>query len=79
ILLIFVFYAVFYSDAQSCCSGGSGSPIAGGASQGVLQERQAEISLNYQYLGTDRFKTGDVDTSKLFNYLYSHYLYGRIA
>lgn len=79
ILLIFIFFTGFYSYAQSCCSGGSGSPIAGGASQGVLQERQAEIAINYQYLGTDRFKAGDVDTSKLFNYLYSHYLYGRLA
>lgn len=68
-----------YGYTQSCCSGGSGSPIAGGASQGVLQERQMELSLNYQYMGTDRFKAGDLDTVSLFNYLYSHYFYGRVA
>jgi hypothetical protein len=78
--LVFLFvYATLNGVSQSCCSGGSGSPIAGGASQGVLQERQMELSLNYQYLGTDRFKAGDVDTARLFNYLYSHYFYGRVA
>ena len=35
--------------AQGCCSGGAGSPIAGGATTGVLQENQMEISVNYQY------------------------------
>lgn len=75
-LSFFTSYSIY---SQSCCSGGSGSPIAGGTNQGVLQEKQMELSLNYQYLGTDRFKAGDVDTAKLFNYLYSHYLYGRLA
>lgn len=79
-LFVILFFCTTYcTSAQSCCSGGSGSPIAGGASQGVLQERQMELSLNYQYLGTDRFKAGDVDTARLFNFLYSNYFYGRIA
>src|SRR5574343_2012599 len=75
-LSFFTSYSIY---SQSCCSGGSGSPISGGTNQGVLHEKQMELSLNYQYLGTDRFKAGDVDTEKLFNYLYSHYLYGRLA
>ena len=75
-LSLFVAHRIY---SQSCCSGGSGSPIAGGTNQGVLQEKHMELSLNYQNLGTDRFKAGDVDTAKLFNYLYSHYLYGRLA
>ena len=35
--------------SQGCCSGGAGSPIAGGAATGVLQENQMEISINYQF------------------------------
>ena len=65
--------------AQGCCSGGSGSPIAGGASQGVLSERQAELSLNGQYLSSSRFFTGDRDTAALFGELSGSYLYGRAA
>lgn len=79
IVFFVITYFSFNGFSQSCCSGGSGSPIAGGSSQGVLQEKQMELSLNYQYLGTDRFKAGDVDTARLFNYLYSHYLYARVA
>jgi len=65
--------------SQGCCSGGSGSPIAGGASQGVLQERQMEISGNHQYLSTDRFLVKDRDTASLFDNLNSNYLYIRLA
>ncbi|MGQ0827969.1 MAG: hypothetical protein ACT4ON_06205 [Bacteroidota bacterium] len=65
--------------AQGCCSGGSGSPIAGGASQGVLQERQMEISSNYQYIGTNKFLYEDMDTTKQFDYLSSNYIYTRLA
>jgi hypothetical protein len=67
------------STGQGCCSGGSGSPIAGGASQGVLQEKQAEASLNYQYLESNRFYSRDSDTSALFNNLFSNYIYARLA
>ncbi|MCD6017388.1 MAG: hypothetical protein K0S53_509 [Bacteroidetes bacterium] len=65
--------------SQGCCSGGSGSPIAGGASQGVLQDRQAEVSVNYQYLSSNRFLVGERDTARLFDNLSSNYLYGRLA
>src|ERR1041385_5859296 len=65
--------------AQGCCSGGSGSPIAGGASQGVLQDRQMEIAGNYQYIKTDTFQAGDRDTSRMFDYFRSDYLYLRVA
>ncbi|MES2397496.1 MAG: hypothetical protein V4549_15920 [Bacteroidota bacterium] len=68
-----------YLYAQGCCSGGSGSPIAGGASQGVLQERQMEISSNYQYIGTSKFLYQDKDTVKQFDYLSSNYIYTRLA
>ncbi len=65
--------------SQGCCSGGSGSPIAGGASQGVLQERQMEFAINHQYFSTDKFLVGDRDTASLFDNLNSNYLYGRMA
>ncbi len=68
-----------YVYGQGCCSGGSGSPIAGGASQGVLQEGEMELATSYQYLYSDKFKTEDSDTVKLFDHLTTNYLYGKIA
>lgn len=68
-----------YIYAQGCCSGGSGSPIAGGASQGILQENQIEIASNYQYLGTNKFLFQDKDTLRQFDYLSSNYIYTRVA
>ncbi len=65
--------------AQGCCSGGSGSPIAGGASQGVLLEKQVEVSSNYQYISSNKFQVRDRDTTSLFDNLYSNYLYMRFA
>ena len=65
--------------SQGCCSGGSGSPIAGGASQGVLQDRQAEIAANYQYITTNKFQSHDHDTAALFDNFVSNYLYFRAA
>lgn len=65
--------------SQGCCSGGSGSPIAGGASQGVLLDRQMEIAVNYQYISTNRFFSEDRDTIALFDKLSSNYIYLRAA
>ena len=76
-VFIFLFSGQLYS--QGCCSGGSGSPIAGGASQGVLRERQIELAGNYQYLSSNKFKVGDRDTVSLFDNLFSNYLYMRLA
>lgn len=65
---------------QGCCSGGSGSPIAGGASQGVLQDRQMEVSSSFQYIKTDKFYRGDSrDTASYFDSFQSQYLYTRVA
>lgn len=66
-------------SSQGCCSGGSGSPIAGGASQGVLQERQVELSANYLFLKSNKFQVGERDTASLFDNLTSNYLYMRLA
>lgn len=65
--------------AQGCCSGGSGSPIAGGTSQGVLQDRQVEIGASYQYANTNKFYVKDHDTASLFDNFNSNYLYLRLA
>ena len=56
-LLISFFTLIFstYVFSQGCCSGGAGSPIAGGAATGVLQENQMEVSINYQYNKSNKF------------------------
>lgn len=78
----FLFLAIglfMYFDgySQGCCSGGSGSPIAGGYSQGVLRGKQVELALNYRYSYSDKFLVGDKDTVPLFDNLSSQYLYFR--
>ena len=60
--------------AQGCCSGGSGSPIAGGVSQGVLPANNLEISGSHQYIYSDKFLNGNNDTA-IANKLTSNYLY----
>jgi hypothetical protein len=83
--LIFCLLSVFLSNniqAQGCCSGGSGSPIAGGVSQGVLQEGQMEFGLNHQYSYSNDLFKGDVLDTALVNKidnLNSNYLYFRMA
>ena len=62
-----------------CCSGGSGSPIAGGSSQGVLQERQFEVGLSHQIINTNKFLEGDKKLEKFLDKYSSNYIYGRIA
>ena len=64
--------------SQGCCSGGAGSPIAGGAATGVLQENQMEISINYQYNSSNKFFAENRDTTLLFNNLSSDYLFFRV-
>lgn len=79
IIILSSFFLFNKTYSQGCCSGGSGSPIAGGASQGVLQDRQVEIAANYQYLSTNKFYVKDRDTASLFDDLNSNYLYFRLA
>ncbi|MEW6467981.1 MAG: heavy metal-binding domain-containing protein [Bacteroidota bacterium] len=64
---------------QGCCSGGSGSPITGGASQGVLPAGQMELASSLQYLRSDRFKVQDRDTAQLFDHFKSNYIYSRLG
>ncbi|MEO5644405.1 MAG: heavy metal-binding domain-containing protein [Bacteroidia bacterium] len=65
--------------SQGCCSGGSGSPIAGGASQGVLLDRQMELAASYQHIYTDKFLAGDRDTILPLDHFQSNYMYFRAA
>ena len=63
---------------QGCCSGGSGSPIAGGAATGVLQKNQMEASANYQFIKSEKFYTENRDTNALFDNLNSNYIFYRM-
>src|SRR5690349_2628872 len=47
------------NSAAQCCAGGSGCSIAGGASTGVLLERQVELSSSFQFINTDKFYKKD--------------------
>jgi len=80
LLIISLFTLIFYTTvfSQGCCSGGAGSPIAGGAATGVLQENQMEISINYQNNSSNKFFTENRDTTSLFNNLNSDYLFFRV-
>jgi hypothetical protein len=80
-LLLLFLIAIFNAGAYAqCCSGGSGSPIAGGASQGVLALRQIELNTNFQFIRTDKFYSGsDPDGVKYFDSFSSTYQYFRLA
>ncbi len=80
-LFVSLFIILNYNNifSQGCCSGGSGSPIAGGTSQGVLLDRQMELAANYQYFGTNKAFSKDHDTLSTIDKLSSNYLYFRLA
>jgi len=75
---ILILVGIQFANAQGCCSGGAGSPIAGGASTGVLKKNQFEISGNYQFNQSNKFFAGDKDTMALFDNLNSNYLFLRV-
>ena len=78
ILTIVVFN--FQTKAQGCCSGGSGSPMVGGVSMGVLQQGQFDFSESYQYFYSDKFMAGKIQTvSPLVKELSSNYFYTRLG
>ncbi len=68
-----------YSFSQSCCSGSSSCPIAAGASQGVLAEKQVEVNTNYQYIFSDKFLNGDTADPNFLDLFKSQYNYLRLA
>jgi hypothetical protein len=81
VFISFFLFCFLNSNAQ-CCAGGSGSPIAGGASQGVLQEKQVELNSNIQYISSGRFYKGSTlapDSARTFDSFSSLYQYFRLA
>ena len=79
LLIISLFTLIFNTlvFSQGCCSGGAGSPIAGGAATGVLQENQMEISINYQFNQSNKFFNEHKEATPPFNNLSSDYLFFR--
>src|ERR1043165_5426442 len=76
---VFSFFVSNVSYAQGCCSGGSGSPIAGGTSQGVLADKQAEVAMSFQYINSNKFLTGDKPVMNFLDNFNSKYLYTRFG
>lgn len=56
---IVFFYLLAGEGSAQCCAGGSGSPVAGGTSQGVLSAKQFEVNTNLQFISSDKFYTAD--------------------
>ena len=83
ILIIVGFFNLFSLNVFSqCCAGGSGCSMAGAASTGVLQERQAEISSNFQFINTNKFYKKDKvapDSVRTFDSFNSSYQYFKIG
>ena len=80
--ILFIVLVLFGSHrliAQGCCSGGSGSPIAGGTSQGVLGCQMTELAMNYQYINSNKFLTGDKKAMDYLDNFNTNYLYARVA
>ena len=79
VLLIFQLFASVDAYAQ-CCAGGSGSPIAGGTSQGVLANDQFEMSTLGQWAKSSKFFAGSSPSDlRTFDQFESLYQYFRLA
>lgn len=79
--LVFLFLVINHQALLAqCCAGGSGSCIAGGASQGVLLENQMELNTNFQFINTDKFYRKDSpEDAGSFDSYSSQYEYFRLA
>ena len=75
IISTLLLFGSYLSIGQGCCSGGGGSPMAGGAATGVLQKGQVNLMSSYKYSKSDRFLIGDIDTLPFFEDIKSNYLY----
>jgi hypothetical protein len=79
-LFLILFSWIHQPDVfAQCCAGGGSCPIAGGASAGVLYERQFELNMNHQYVSSEKFLTGDSDTIDFLDRYWSNYFYFRLA
>lgn len=79
IVFLIALFVANKTYGQGCCSGGSGSPIAGGALQGVLAQKQIELASNFQYINSKKFLAKDKSIAPLFDNFNSKYIYGKIA
>ncbi len=81
ILLITCLFSTLPSDlfAQGCCSAGSGSPIAGGAFPGVLEDGQMEVSTSYRYISTNKFVDGDKSIPPTLDNYSTKFMYSRVG
>lgn len=76
---------LFLSPGNSfgqCCAGGGGCTIVGKVAQGVLQERQFELSSNFQFINTDVFYKEDMRAAysdRTFDGFTSSYQYFKIG
>jgi hypothetical protein len=82
-LLLGVMIFCFLGNANAqCCAGGSGCSIVGGASTGVLQERQIELNTNFQYINSHKFYKNDKvapSSSRTFDSFNSAYQYFKLG
>ncbi|MCH8904889.1 MAG: hypothetical protein IIA45_13365, partial [Bacteroidetes bacterium] len=77
IISICTLFNAHYLYGQCC---GGGSPIAGGAAQGVLQKNQLELAGYLQYFASDKTKSGNtLSPIKLFELKRDIYQYSRIG
>lgn len=79
IAFLFAVVSGFNFLHAQCCAGGSGSPIAGGSSQGVLLKNQVEVNTNYQFISTETFLRGDSPDTNYFDSFSASYLYFRLG
>jgi len=76
-ITIFTLFNAHYLYGQCC---GGGSPIAGGAAQGVLQKNQLEVAGYLQYFTSDKTKRGDIlSPVRLFELKRDIYQYSRVS
>ncbi len=68
-----------YGLSAQCCSSGSGSPLAGGGAQGVLQDGQLDIGSSLQFTSTSKFLHGDSKANDFLDNFHSTYLYNRLG
>jgi hypothetical protein len=78
-LVLVSLYSEQSGFAQGCCAGGGGSPIAGGASQGVLQKDELDLNLNFQRTFSNEFLGVDPAIPQLLESYNTNYLFIRIS
>lgn len=79
LLVVMLIVLMTQTVSAQCCAVGSGSPIAGDASVGVLKEGQLELNSNFQWVASNKFLNGNHEETNFLKDYSSHYLFNRIA